>query len=147
MFSCGGFGDVNGLLQSTTQVYGSLLDDLPDVFDPVLLVLNTWSLGHNTWLSQINVTFKNSTAVCAAAKSAVKPGLISPSSHEDKDRALNAASTAALFTWLEWMICWLIAQHQVSLGKYSSVCSTHTCTWVIRPHADTMWNDDNSVST
>lgn len=37
----GGFGDVDGLLQSATQVDGSLLDDLPNVFDPVLLVVDT----------------------------------------------------------------------------------------------------------
>lgn len=35
----GGFGDVNGLLQSSAQVDSSLLDDLPDVFDPVLFIL------------------------------------------------------------------------------------------------------------
>lgn len=40
----GGFGDVDGLFQSSTQVDGSLLDDLPDVFDPVLFVLDTRSL-------------------------------------------------------------------------------------------------------
>lgn len=37
----GGFGDVDGLFQSSAQVDGSLLDDLPDVFDPVLFVLDT----------------------------------------------------------------------------------------------------------
>lgn len=41
MFSCGGFRDVNGLLQSSAQMDSSLLNDLPDVFDPILLVLNT----------------------------------------------------------------------------------------------------------
>lgn len=40
----GGFGDVDGLFQSSTQVDGSLLNDLPDVFDPVLFVLDTRSL-------------------------------------------------------------------------------------------------------
>lgn len=37
----GGFGDVNRLFQSSTQVDGTFLDDLPDVFDPVLFVLDT----------------------------------------------------------------------------------------------------------
>lgn len=32
--------DVYGFLQSSSQVDGSLLDHLPDVFDPILLVLN-----------------------------------------------------------------------------------------------------------
>lgn len=41
MFSCGGFRDVDWLLQSSTQVHRSLLDDLPNVFDPVLLVVDT----------------------------------------------------------------------------------------------------------
>ena len=35
----GCLGDVNGLLQRSSQVYGSLLDHLPDVLDPVLFVL------------------------------------------------------------------------------------------------------------
>lgn len=48
MFSCGGFRDVDGLFQSSTQVDSSLLDDLPNVFDPVLFVLDTWSLGNDT---------------------------------------------------------------------------------------------------
>lgn len=39
VFDCGGLGDVNGLLQGSSQVDGTLLDYLPDVFDPVLLVL------------------------------------------------------------------------------------------------------------
>lgn len=41
MFSCGGLRYVDGLLQSSTQVHSSLLNDLPNVFDPVLLVLDT----------------------------------------------------------------------------------------------------------
>lgn len=32
--------DVYGFLQSSSQVDGSILNHLPDVFDPVLLVLN-----------------------------------------------------------------------------------------------------------
>lgn len=40
----GGFGDVDGLFQSSAQVDGSLLNDLPDVFDPVLFVLDARSL-------------------------------------------------------------------------------------------------------
>lgn len=47
VFSCGGFRDVDGFLQSSTQVDCSLLYDFPNVFDPVLLILNTWSLVHN----------------------------------------------------------------------------------------------------
>ena len=47
----GGFGDVNGLLQSSAQVDRSLLDDLPDVFDPVLFILQTRGLRHNTVLN------------------------------------------------------------------------------------------------
>lgn len=40
MFGGGGFGDVNGFLQSTAQMDRSLLNDLTNVFDPVLLVFN-----------------------------------------------------------------------------------------------------------
>lgn len=43
-FSGGGFGDVDWFFQSATQVDSSLLDNLPNVFDPVLFVLDTWSL-------------------------------------------------------------------------------------------------------
>lgn len=55
----GGFGDVDGLLQSSAQVDGPLLDDLPDVFDPVLFVLDTRSLREQrqsvrvTWWSTV----------------------------------------------------------------------------------------------
>lgn len=41
----GRFGDVNGLLERPPQVDGALLDHLPDVFDPVLLVLDARGLG------------------------------------------------------------------------------------------------------
>lgn len=44
VFGCGGFGDVDGLLQSPAQVDRALLDHLSDVFDPVLLVLDAGSL-------------------------------------------------------------------------------------------------------
>lgn len=44
VFGCGGFGDVDGLLQSPPQVHGPLLDHLSDVFDPVLFVLDTGGL-------------------------------------------------------------------------------------------------------
>lgn len=40
MFRGGGFRDVDRLLQGSPQVDSSLLDDFPNVFDPVLLVLN-----------------------------------------------------------------------------------------------------------
>lgn len=67
MFSCGGFRDVDGLFQSSTQVDSSLLDDLPNVFDPVLFVLDTWSLEHDTKLGQKKVGFTgSSTAVMSA---------------------------------------------------------------------------------
>lgn len=36
----GCFGNMNGLLECSSQVNGALLDHLPDVFDPVLLVLD-----------------------------------------------------------------------------------------------------------
>lgn len=48
VFGCGGFGDVDGLLQSSAQMDSALLDHLSDVFDPVLFVLNTGSLRQNT---------------------------------------------------------------------------------------------------
>lgn len=38
---------MDGLLQSSAQVHSALLDHLSDVFDPVLFVLNTGSLGQN----------------------------------------------------------------------------------------------------
>lgn len=44
VFGRGGFGDVDGLLQSSAKVDSPLLDHLPDVFDPVLFVLDTGSL-------------------------------------------------------------------------------------------------------
>lgn len=39
VLGCRCFGDVNGLLEGSSQVNGALLNHLPDVFDPVLLVL------------------------------------------------------------------------------------------------------------
>lgn len=57
MLCCGGFRDVDWLLQSSTQVHRSLLDDLSNVFDPVLLVVDTWSLWYNSWLGEIKVRF------------------------------------------------------------------------------------------
>lgn len=48
VFDCGGLGDVNGLLQGSSQVDGTLLDYLPDVFDPVLLVLYAGRLRGKT---------------------------------------------------------------------------------------------------
>lgn len=45
MLGCSRFGDVNGLLERPPQVNGALLDHLPDVFDPVLLVLDARGLG------------------------------------------------------------------------------------------------------
>lgn len=52
VFGCGGFGDVDGLLQSSAQVDSALLDHLSDVFDPVLFVLNTGSLRQNASTGQ-----------------------------------------------------------------------------------------------
>lgn len=52
VFGCGGFGDVDGLLQSTTQVDSPFLDHLPDVLDPVLFVLDTGSLRRDTSAGQ-----------------------------------------------------------------------------------------------
>lgn len=40
VLGCRWFGNVNGLLECSSQVNGALLYHLPDVFDPVLLVLN-----------------------------------------------------------------------------------------------------------
>lgn len=40
VLGCSWFGNVDGLLQRSSQVDGALLDHLPDVFDPVLLVLD-----------------------------------------------------------------------------------------------------------
>lgn len=48
VFDCGGLGDVNRLLQGSSQVDGTLLDHLPDVFDPVLLVLYAGRLRGQT---------------------------------------------------------------------------------------------------
>lgn len=48
VFGCSGFGDVDGLLQSSAQVDSALLDHLSDVFDPVLFVLDAGSLRQNT---------------------------------------------------------------------------------------------------
>ena len=48
VFGRGGLGHVDGLLQRPPQVDGSLLDHLPDVFDPVLLVLDAGSLWART---------------------------------------------------------------------------------------------------
>lgn len=51
----GRLGDVNGLLERPPQVNGALLDHLPDVFDPVLLVLDAGGLGrilHQGQMSQ-----------------------------------------------------------------------------------------------
>lgn len=44
MFGCGRFGDVNRFFQRALQVNCALLNHLTDVFDPVLLVFNTWGL-------------------------------------------------------------------------------------------------------
>lgn len=46
---------MNGLLERPPQVNGALLDHLPDVFDPVLLVLDAGGLGrilHQGQMSQ-----------------------------------------------------------------------------------------------
>ena len=40
VLGCSGFGNVNGLLECSSQVNGALLNHLPDVLDPVLLVLD-----------------------------------------------------------------------------------------------------------
>lgn len=40
VLGCSCFGNVNGLLERSSQVNGALLNHLPDVLDPVLLVLN-----------------------------------------------------------------------------------------------------------
>lgn len=52
VFGCGRFGDVDGLLQSAAQVDSPLLDHLPDVFDPVLFVLDTGGLRRDTSAGQ-----------------------------------------------------------------------------------------------
>lgn len=55
MLGRGRLGDVNGLLERPPQVNGALLDHLPDVFDPVLLVLDARGLGrilHRGQMSQ-----------------------------------------------------------------------------------------------
>jgi len=41
----GRFWNMNGLLERSSQVDGALLDHLPDVLDPVLLVLNARRLS------------------------------------------------------------------------------------------------------
>ena len=48
VFGRGGLGHVDGLLQRPPQVDGPLLDHLPDVFDPVLLVLDAGRLWAGT---------------------------------------------------------------------------------------------------
>lgn len=60
VFGCGGFGDVDGLLQSTTQVDSPFLDHLPDVLDPVLFVLDTGSLRRDTISGSERDTFTGS---------------------------------------------------------------------------------------
>lgn len=67
MFGCGGFGDVDGLFQSSAQVDSALLDHLPDVFDPVLLVLDAGSLRQNTSTGSERETFTGSGTQIRAA--------------------------------------------------------------------------------
>lgn len=67
VFGCGGFGDVDGLLQSSAQVDGALLDHLPDVLDPVLFVLDAGSLRQNTSAGVRRKTFAGSGAKIRAA--------------------------------------------------------------------------------
>lgn len=59
VFGCGGFGDVDGLLQSAAQVDSPLLDHLPDVFDPVLFVLDTGGLRGDTSAGQTGHIYRN----------------------------------------------------------------------------------------
>lgn len=40
VLGCSCFWNMNGLLERSSKVNGALLDHLPDVLDPVLLVLN-----------------------------------------------------------------------------------------------------------
>lgn len=44
VLGCSCFGNMNGLLERSSQVNGALLNHLPDVLDPVLLVLNARGL-------------------------------------------------------------------------------------------------------
>lgn len=55
------FGDVNRLLERPPQVNGALLDHLPDVFDPVLLVLDARGLREAV-CTRLNVAGKRSTS-------------------------------------------------------------------------------------
>lgn len=59
VFGCGGFGDVDGLLQSAAQVDSPLLDHLPDVFDPVLFVLDAGGLRGDTSAGQTGHIYRN----------------------------------------------------------------------------------------
>lgn len=45
VLGCGCFGHVDGLLERSSQVDGALLNHLPDVLDPVLLVLDARRLS------------------------------------------------------------------------------------------------------
>lgn len=159
MFSCGGFRDVNGLLQSSTQVDSSLLDDLPNVFDPVLLVLNAWSLGHNAWLRQIKVGFTG-CSMCSCYVSSVARCFFSAFSYTDTDRILNQqqemwtmeknkSSWPVHLAWINWST--ILSQVQFSnyivfSGQTWVLWSLQSCTWLIRPYSDTIWNDVNNVS-
>ena len=68
VLSGGGFRDVDGLLQSSAQVDSSVLDDLSNVFDPILLVLNTRSLEDNTLFGKkmLRYLFQQCNQVLAA---------------------------------------------------------------------------------
>lgn len=49
VFGCGGFGDVDGLLQRALQVHSALLNHFTDVLYPVLFVFNTGRLRLCVW--------------------------------------------------------------------------------------------------
>lgn len=49
VFGCGGFGDVDGLLQRPLQMHSALLNHFTDVLYPVLFVLNTGRLCLCVW--------------------------------------------------------------------------------------------------
>lgn len=136
VLSGGGFRDVDGLLQSSAQVDSSVLDDLSNVFDPILLVLNTWSLEDDTLFGQKMLRFlcqqcNQVLAVLSNRTSALRPLRAESRIHIQTHCKMKMTATPKLhrrFHRGEKKICCLTCLF-MSLSQYDTVL----CIWLNWP--------------